>query len=215
MRDFVTITLLLLTFLNLNSQESNKIDLQNVNVGAERLPTIFLFGKEYTSRERDELLKGILKSQFYREDLKISMNLEDFNSNRIFRFKHQGPIEIFIDGKKLKNQNYYNSDTRNIQAYQVRDNSRLVRMLLKIKNVNIDSSLNGIFKKQILSKQIKITENKINEILNKSDFEIDNDTIIVRTKRKERELNKFYRLKFRQEKKYNQASLIEIKISTY
>jgi len=214
-RNYVTITLLLLTVLNLNSQESNKIDLQNVNVGAERLPTIFLFGKEYTSRERDELLKGILKSQFYREDLKISMNLEDFTSNRIFRFKHQGPIEIFIDGKKLKNQNYYNSDTRNIQAYQVRDNSRLVRMLLKIKNVNIDSSLNGIFKKQILSKQIKITENKINEILNKSDFEIDNDTIIVRTKRKERELNKFYRLKFRQEKKYNQASLIEIKISTY
>tara|TARA_B110000003_G_scaffold96554_1_gene98721 strand:- start:2446 stop:3093 length:648 start_codon:yes stop_codon:yes gene_type:complete len=214
-RDFVTITLLLLTFLNLNSQESNKIDLQNVNVGAERLPTIFLFGKEYTSRERDELLKGILKSQFYREDLKISMNLEDFTSNRIFRFKHQGPIEIFIDGKKLKNQNYYNSDTRNIQAYQVRDNSRLVRMLLKIQNVYIDSSLNGILKKQILSKQIKLTENKINEILNKSDFEIDNDTIIVRTKREERELNKFYRLKFRQEKKYNQASLIEIKISTY
>ena len=215
MRDFVTITFLLLTFLNLNSQESNKIDLQNVNVGAERLPTIFLFGKEYTSRERDELLKGILKSQFYREDLKISMNLEDFTSNRIFRFKHQGPIEIFIDGKKLKNQNYYNSDTRNIQAYQVRDNSRLVRMLLKIQNVYIDSSLNGILKKQILSKQIKLTENKINEILNKSDFEIDNDTIIVRTKREERELNKFYRLKFRQEKKYNQASLIEIKISTY
>ncbi len=215
MRDFVTITLLLLTFLNLNSQESNKIDLQNVNVGAERLPTIFLFGKEYTSRERDELLKGILKSQFYREDLKISMNLEDFTSNRIFRFKHQGPIEIFIDGKKLKNQNYYNSDTRNIQAYQVRDNSRLVRMLLKIQNVYIDSSLNGILKKQILSKQIKLTENKINEILNKSDFKIDNDTIIVKTKREERELNKFYRLKFRQEKKYNQASLIEIKISTY
>ena len=215
MRDFVTITFLLLTFLNLNSQESNKIDLQNVNVGTERLPTIFLFGKEYTSRERDELLKGILKSQFYREDLKISMNLEDFTSNRIFRFKHQGPIEIFIDGKKLKNQNYYNSDTRNIQAYQVRDNSRLVRMLLKIQNVYIDSSLNGILKKQILSKQIKLTENKINEILNKSDFEIDNDTIIVRTKREERELNKFYRLKFRQEKKYNQASLIEIKISTY
>ena len=215
MRDFVTITLLLLTFLNLNSQESNKIDLQNVNVGAERLPTIFLFGKEYTSRERDELLKGILKSQFYREDLKISMNLEDFTSNRIFRFKHQGPIEIFIDGKKLKNQNYYNSDTRNIQAYQVRDNSRLVRMLLKIKNVNIDSSLNGILKKQILSKQIQITENKINEILNNSDLEIDNDTIIVKTNRKERELNKFYRLKFRQEKKYSQASLIEIKISTY
>tara|TARA_B100001059_G_scaffold52327_1_gene46034 strand:+ start:3755 stop:4402 length:648 start_codon:yes stop_codon:yes gene_type:complete len=214
-RDFVTITLLLLTFLNLNSQESNKIDLQNVNVGAERLPTIFLFGKEYTSRERDELLKGILKSQFYREDLKISMNLEDFTSNRIFRFKHQGPIEIFIDGKKLKNQNYYNSDTRNIQAYQVRDNSRLVRMLLKIQNVYIDSSLNGILKKQILSKQIKLTENKINEILNKSDFKIDNDTIIVKTKREERELNKFYRLKFRQEKKYNQASLIEIKISTY
>ena len=36
----------------------------------KRLPTIFLFGEEYTTRDRDELLRAILKSQFYRPDLK-------------------------------------------------------------------------------------------------------------------------------------------------
>ena len=90
-----------------------------------------------------------------------------------------------------------------------------MRLLLRIKNVRIDSSLTGILIRKSLSKEIKITENKIQEILNKSDFEIDNDTIIVRSKKKERELNKFYRLKFRQEIKYDQASVIEFKIFTY
>ncbi len=42
---------------NLYSQEGSKIDLKNVNVGTKRLPTIFLFGEEFTARDRDDLLK--------------------------------------------------------------------------------------------------------------------------------------------------------------
>ena len=212
---FAIALLILISSATLNGQEGSKIDLNNVNVGTKRLPTIFLFGQEYTSRDRNELLRGLLKSQSFKEDLKIIINLEEFTSKRIFSFRHEGPVEISVDGKKLKNQSYYNSSSSNLQTYQVRDNSRLVRLLLRIKNVRIDSSLTGILIRKSLSKEIKITENKIQEILNKSDFEIDNDTIIVRSKKKERELNKFYRLKFRQEIKYDQASVIEFKIFTY
>ena len=56
---FITFLVIVLSFGTLYSQEGSKIDLKNVNVGTERLPTIFLFGEEYTARERDELLSLI------------------------------------------------------------------------------------------------------------------------------------------------------------
>ena len=74
MRFIVPFLLLILFSSNyLIAQEGSKIDLKNVNVGTERLPTIFLFGEEYTARERDELLRGLLKSKFYRPDLRLSL----------------------------------------------------------------------------------------------------------------------------------------------
>ena len=138
---FATLIFLIISSTGLTGQEGSKIDLNNVNVGTQRLPTIFLFGEEYTSRDRNELIRGILRSQFYRESLKIVINLEEFTSKREFSFRHSGPIEINLDGKKLKNQNYYNSFTSNKQTYQIKDDSKLVRLLLRVKNVRIDSSL--------------------------------------------------------------------------
>ena len=102
---FATLIFLIISSTGLTGQEGSKIDLNNVNVGTKRLPTIFLFGEEYTSRDRNELIRGILRSQFYRESLKIVINLEEFTSKREFSFRHSGPIEINLDGKKLKNQN--------------------------------------------------------------------------------------------------------------
>ena len=75
---FAIALLILISSATLNGQEGSKIDLNNVNVGTKRLPTIFLFGQEYTSRDRNELLRGLLKSQFFKEDLKIIINLEEF-----------------------------------------------------------------------------------------------------------------------------------------
>ena len=123
-----TLIFLIISSSNLIGQEGSKIDLSNVNVGTKRLPTIFLFGEEFTVRERNELLSGLLKSQFYRESLKIIINLQEFTSKREFSFRHSGPVEINLDGRKLKNQNYYNAYTSNLQTYQVRDDSKLVRL---------------------------------------------------------------------------------------
>ena len=85
---FIGFVLTLISFSSLYSQEEgSKIDLKNVNVATKRLPTIFLFGEEYTTRDRDELLRAILKSQFYRPDLEIIINLQKFISKRSFNFK--------------------------------------------------------------------------------------------------------------------------------
>lgn len=216
---FATLIFLIISSTGLTGQEGSKIDLNNVNVGTKRLPTIFLFGEEYTSRDRNELIRGILRSQFYRESLKIVINLEEFTSKREFSFRHSGPIEINLDGKKLKNQNYYNSFTSNKQTYQIKDDSKLVRLLLRVKNVRIDSSLTGIIKRKAIGKQIKLTEESIEKLINEMKLEVRGDTIVLPeidkgNKKKERELNKLFRVKKRLDKEFSENPIIEIKIST-
>ena len=216
---FAILIFLIISSTELTGQEGSKIDLNNVNVGTKRLPTIFLFGEEYTSRDRNELIRGILRSQFYRESLKIVINLEEFTSKREFSFRHSGPIEINLDGKKLKNQNYYNSFTSNKQTYQIKDDSKLVRLLLRVKNVRIDSSLTGIIKRKAIGKQIKLTEESIEKLINEMKLEVRGDTIVLpeidkANKKKERELNKLFRVKKRLDKEFSENPIIEIKIST-
>ena len=216
---FATLIFLIISSTGLTGQEGSKIDLNNVNVGTQRLPTIFLFGEEYTSRDRNELIRGILRSQFYRESLKIVINLEEFTSKREFSFRHSGPIEINLNGKKLKNQNYYNSFASNKQTYQIKDDSKLVRLLLRVKNVKIDSSLTGIIKRKAIGKQIKLTEESIEKLINEMKLEVKGDTIVLpeidkANKKKERELNKLFRVKKRLDKEFSENPLIEIKIST-
>ena len=216
---FAILIFLIISSTGLTGQEGSKIDLNNVNVGTKRLPTIFLFGEEYTSRDRNELIRGILRSQFYRESLKIVINLEEFTSKREFSFRHSGPIEINLNGKKLKNQNYYNSFASNKQTYQIKDDSKLVRLLLRVKNVRIDSSLTGIIKRKAIGKQIKLTEESIEKLINEMKLEVKGDTIVLpeidkANKKKERELNKLFRVKKRLDKEFSENPLIEIKIST-
>jgi len=216
---FATLIFLIISSTGLTGQEGSKIDLNNVNVGTQRLPTIFLFGEEYTSRDRNELIRGILRSQFYRESLKIVINLEEFTSKREFSFRHSGPIEINLNGKKLKNQNYYNSFASNKQTYQIKDDSKLVRLLLRVKNVRIDSSLTGIIKRKAIGKQIKLTKESIEKLINEMKLEVKGDTIVLpeidkANKKKERELNKLFRIKKRLDKEFAENPLIEIKIST-
>ena len=216
---FAILIFLIISSSELTGQEGSKIDLNNVNVGTKRLPTIFLFGEEYTSRDRNELIRGILRSQFYRESLKIVINLEEFTSKREFSFRHSGPIEINLNGKKLKNQNYYNSFASNKQTYQIKDDSKLVRLLLRVKNIRIDSSLTGIIKRKAIGKQIKLTEESIEKLINEMKLEVKGDTIVLpeidkANKKKERELNKLFRIKKKLDKEFSENPLIEIKIST-
>ena len=214
-----TLLFLLISSFNLIGQEGSKIDLSNVNVGTKRLPTIFLFGEEYTSRDRNKLIRGLLRSQFYRESLKIVINLEEFTSKREFSYRHNGPVEISLDGKKLKNQNSYNSYTSNLQVYQPKDDSKLERLLLRVKNVRIDSSLTGIIKRKAIGRQIKLTEESIDKLIKEMKLEVKGDTIVLpeidkANKKKERELNKLFRIKKRLDKEFSETQLVEIKVST-
>ena len=210
---FITFLVIVLSFGNLYSQEGSKIDLKNVNVGTKRLPTIFLFGEEFTARDRDDLLKGILKSQFYRPDLEIIINLQEFISKRSFSFRHKGPVDVIINGKKLRNQNGYNTAS----LYGQGGDSKLLMLINKVKNVRIDSNLNGILERRVLRQEIKSINDQIAELMEDIKAEVKIDTIVIpdkTSKKSERELNKLYRIKNRQEKKFNETKLVEINIIT-
>ena len=210
---FITFLVIVLSFGNLYSQEGSKIDLKNVSVGTKRLPTIFLFGEEFTARDRDDLLKGVLKSQFYRPDLEIIINLQEFISKRSFSFRHKGPVDVIINGKKLRNQNGYNTAS----LYGQGGDSKLLKLINKVKNVRIDSNLCGILEKRVLRKEIKSIDDQIAELMEDIKAEVKIDTIVIpdkTSKQSERELNKLYRIKNRQEKKFNETKLVEINIIT-
>ncbi len=206
----IILLLFVLSFGNLYSQDVSKIDLNNVNVDTKRLPTIFLFGEEFTARDRDELLRGILKSQFHKPDLEIVINLQEFISKRSFSFRHKGSVDVIIDGKRLRNQNRYN----NTSLYSSGSDTGLVNLINEVTNVRIDSNINGILKRRVIRKELKSIEYQISKFMENIGAEFENDTLFVNIKSQEKALKKFYRIKNRHEKKLNETKLIEINIIT-
>jgi len=152
---------LFMTLTTTQAQEGSKIDLENVDVETKALPTIFLFGKEYTFRERDDFIKGLLNSQFYLKDLSISIDLEEFYTKRVYRFNHKGKVEVYLKSKKLPPNNKYNSFMLDGAAYS---ELNVTRLISSIKNVRIDSIQKGIIKRKNLLSEIAELNNEISGI---------------------------------------------------
>ena len=197
----IILSTLLLFFNSIYTQEGSKIDLKNVDVATNRLPTILLFGDEYTIRDRDELLKSLIKSRFYSPDLEIVINLQEFISKRQFNFKHNGSIKINIDSRKLKNQNRYNS--------QIQSDVYISSFLRKVKSVRIDSNSAGTIERRALKNQINLIQKQIDSL----DIEIRNNNINVNIK-DSKKIKKLHRKKNQIIKKLERISVLEMNIFT-
>jgi hypothetical protein len=197
----IIISTLLFFFNSIYTQEGSKIDLKNVDVATNRLPTILLFGDEYTIRDRDEFLESLIKSRFYSSDLEIVINLQEFISKRQFNFKHNGSIKINIDSRKLKNQNRYNS--------QIQSGIYISSFLRKVKSVRIDSSLAGTLERRALKNQINLIQKQIDSL----DIEIRNNNINVDIK-DSKKIKKLHRKKNQIIKKLEKISVLEMNIFT-
>ena len=197
----IILSTLLLFFNSIYTQEGSKIDLKNVDVATNRLPTILLFGDEYTIRDRDEFLESLIKSRFYSPDLEIVINLQEFISKRQFNFKHNGSIKINIDSRKLKNQNRYNS--------QIQSGIYISSFLRKVKSVRIDSSSAGTLERRALKNQINLIQKQIDSL----DIEIRNNNINVDIK-DSKKIKKLHRKKNQIIKKLEKISVLEINIFT-
>ena len=197
----IILSTLLLFFNSIYTQEGSKIDLKNVDVATNRLPTILLFGDEYTIRDRDEFLESLIKSRFYSPDLEIVINLQEFISKRQFNFKHNGSIKINIDSRKLKNQNRYNS--------QIQSGIYISSFLRKVKSVRIDSSSAGILERRALKNQINLIQKQIDSL----DIKIRNNNINVDIK-DSKKIKKLHRKKNQITKKLEKISVLEMNIFT-
>ena len=197
----IILSTLLIFFNSIYTQEGSKIDLKNVDVATNRLPTILLFGDEYTIRDRDEFLESLIKSRFYSPDLEIVINLQEFISKRQFNFKHNGSIKINIDSRKLKNQNRYNS--------QIQSGIYISSFLRKVKSVRIDSSSAGILERRALKNQINLIQKQIDSL----DIEIRNNNINVDIK-DSKKIKKLHRKKNQITKKLEKISVLEMNIFT-
>ena len=197
----IIISTLLFFFNSIYTQEGSKIDLKNVDVATNRLPTILLFGDEYTIRDRDEFLESLIKSRFYSSDLEIVINLQEFISKRQFNFKHSGSIKINVDSRKLKNQNRYNS--------QIQSGIYISSFLRKVKSVRIDSSLAGTLERRALKNEINLIQKQIDSF----DIEIRNNNIYVDIK-DSKKIKKLHRKKNQIIKKLEKISVLEMNIFT-
>ena len=197
---------LLIIFCSVSkAQQGSKIKLKNVNVSDVKLPTVFLFGKEYTARQRNTLIKEILSSRFYDPNFKMEVNFQEFISNKNFSFIYEGPTEISINSSKLTNRNLFKT-YHGYSDVEMPNNERINSFVERVKAVYIDSSRNGILKSKELKKDILIINQNINQKKNKSNsdstFQIDDY------------INKLERRKKRIEKKLNIIPLVQIKILT-
>ena len=71
--------------------------------------------------------------------------------------------------------------------------------------------------RRVLKKEIMSIDKEIKKLMEDIKAEVKVDTIVIpdkTSKKRERELNKLYRIKNRQEKRFNETKLIEINIIT-
>ena len=205
MKLIIPIFLLIIFCFDLKAQQGSKIKLKNVFVSDIKLPTVFLFGKEYTARQRNTLIKEILSSRFYDPNFKMEVNFQEFISNKNFSFIYEGPTEIIINSSKLTNRNLFKT-YHGYSDVEMPNKERINSFVERVKAVYIDSSRNGILKSKDLKKNILIINSNINQKKNKfnpdSTFQIDDY------------INKLERRKKRIKKKLNRIPLVQIKILT-
>ena len=211
MKSIISIFIILVFCSELNAQQGSKIKLRNVSVSDARLPTIFLFGKEYTARQRNNLLKEILSSRFYDPKFKMEVNFEEFISKKKLSFIHEGPTEIIINSSKILNRNFFVMDHL-ATGIQMPNSDNINSFLERVRSVYIDSSRNGILNSKELKKDILIINSEINQqSLNEKKKYYDSDSPF----QIDDYVNKLERRKKRLEKRLNKIPLIQIKILTH
>ena len=152
MKLIISIVTLLFLCPEFKAQQGSKIKLKNVSVIDSKLPTIFLFGKEYTARQRNLLLREILSSRFYDPNFKMEVNFEEFISNKNFYFIHEGSTEIIINSSKLSNRNLFKT-YHGYSDVETPNKEKINSFVERLKAVYIDSSINGILKCRELKKK--------------------------------------------------------------
>ena len=96
------------SFYQCNAQ-AKYIKLDEVEVIEKSLPIIEIEGKEYSFKERDFLVKRVLKYWFRPKIFYMKLDLLEFTDKRKFFYEIEGNVKVFIDGSKIFKKNKYKS----------------------------------------------------------------------------------------------------------
>tara|TARA_B100001094_G_C18021991_1_gene715616 strand:+ start:497 stop:892 length:396 start_codon:yes stop_codon:yes gene_type:complete len=96
------------SFYQCNAQQKY-IKLDEVEVIEKLLPIIEIEGKEYSFKERDFLVKRVLKYWFRPKIFYMKLDLLEFTDKRKFFYEIEGNVKVFIDGSEIFKKNKYKS----------------------------------------------------------------------------------------------------------
>tara|TARA_B100001248_G_C27113582_1_gene332450 strand:- start:47 stop:490 length:444 start_codon:yes stop_codon:yes gene_type:complete len=90
--------------------QGSKINLKDVQVSEKALPEIIIFGKSYSYRHRDVLIKKLLRLPFWSEDFVLKIDLSYFYEEIKNDFLLiEGETKVQIDGEILSRKHKYKS----------------------------------------------------------------------------------------------------------
>ena len=100
--------LLLLFFVCISySQQGSNIDLEEVVNSAKIVPRIQINDMLYSFRERDTLIKKLLRSNFWDRFTEFKIGLEDYETRTPYSFQSKGPLRIFINNNELTRRHVF------------------------------------------------------------------------------------------------------------
>ena len=124
---------LFLSFSLSFSQQGSNIDLEEVVNTAGVIPRIYLNGTGYSFRERDTLVKSLLRSAFWKT-FTFKINLEDYETGKLYSFDSDGPLIVSINDVELTKDHVFKSFT-SIRQLTKKIESVEIRTDKEVKNI--------------------------------------------------------------------------------
>ena len=123
----------ILLFIILNpiiiiGQQGKNIDLREVVNTAAVIPKINIDGLIYSMRDRDRIIKNLLKSNFWDKQYKFTLNLEDYDSGKKYSYQNKGIVRIFVNNIELTRRH-------NFKTYE-----NIKELLKNSENISVISS---------------------------------------------------------------------------
>ena len=107
-------------------QQGKNIDLDEVVNTAGAIPKIYLNDDVYSFRERDTLVKKVLRLPFWKGFTEFEIPLEDYETGKAYSFESKGPLRIFINNNELTKRHLFKTLTsirelnRKIEKVEIR-----------------------------------------------------------------------------------------------
>ena len=189
---------LLLFFVSISySQQGSNIDLDEVVNSAKIVPRIQINGVLYAFRERDTLIKKLLRSKFWDRFTEFNFALEDYETGKPYSFQSKGPLRIFINNNELTTRHVFKTFA-SIRELNSKIEKVEIRTDLEKKNIetfrtNFITTTEMVIGEQTLSEEITTeTESDskvypVNHVKITANF--DSQTLYNRIRRKETKLD--------------------------